>query len=157
MQLGTHAEIEVARPAERVFDFAVACETFTRVLLPLGPLPGVQRAEMLDGAEPKAGARRRILLSDGTSVLEELLAFERPLRHCYRWVEPPRGALALLVRGADGDWRFSTTARGTRIAWSYRFELSSALAAPLALPIVWLFRSWMKRGLERVREALEAG
>src|SRR5262245_35546230 len=138
MQLGTRAEIEVARPVERIFDFAVACETFPRVLLPLGPLPGVSGAEMLDGAEPKPGARRRILLSDGSSVLEELLAFERPLRHCYRWVEPPRGALALLVRQGQGDWRFAPSARGTRIAWSYRFELTSALAAPLALPIVWL-------------------
>jgi len=157
MQLAAHAEIEIARPVEPTFDFAVACESFPRVLLPLGPLPGVSGAQMLDGAAPKTGARRRILLSDGSSVIEELLALERPQRHRYRWTEPPRGALGWLVRQAEGDWRFAPSARGTRIVWDYRFELTSALAAPLALPIVWLFRRWMAGGLERVRQALEAG
>jgi hypothetical protein len=144
----------VARAPERVFDFAVACETFPRVLLPLGPLPGVSGAEMQGGVAPAPGARRRIRMTDGSSLTEELLAFERPSRHRYRWADP-RAPLGWLVRSGEGDWSFTPSPRGTRIRWSYRFELTHALAAPLAWPIVWLFRSWMSRGLERVREALE--
>jgi hypothetical protein len=156
VRLGTATEIEVAQPVERVFDYATACETFPRVLLPLGPLPGVSAAEMQDGAAPKPGARRRIRMSDGSSLIEEVLAFERPSRHRYRWLDPPRAPLGWLVRSGEGDWSFAPSARGTRIRWSYGFELATPLAAPFALPIVWLFRRWMARGLERVREGLEA-
>lgn len=156
MRIETSAEIEVAKPPELVFDFAVACESFPRVLLPLWPVPGITGAEMLDGAEPKPGARRRIQLSDGSSVEEELLAFDRPIRHRYRWTEPPAPPLGWLVRSGEGDWTFTPSSRGTRIRWTYRFEPSSALAAPLALPIVPLFRRWMSRGLARIRDALEA-
>ena len=58
MEIATRTELHVPLPPEAVFDRAVACETFPRILLPLGPIPGVARAEMLDGGEPKAGARR---------------------------------------------------------------------------------------------------
>ena len=155
MRIETGTEIEVARPQAEVFDFAVACETFPRVLLAFGPLPGVTKATMRGGAAPAPGALREIQLSDGSSVEEEVLAFDRPDCHRYRWTRPPAPPLGWLVRSGEGEWRFSASARGTRIAWRYRFELSHALAAPLALPIVALFRRWMARGLTRVRDELE--
>ena len=157
MRIETHAEIEIARPPEAVFDFAVACETFPRVLLAFGPLPGVARARMRDGADPKPGALREITLTDGGAVEEELLALDRPTRHRYRWTQPPAPPFGWLLRGAEGDWRFRPSSRGTRIHWTYRFELSHFLAAPLAIPIAGLFRMWMSRGLARLRDALEAG
>jgi hypothetical protein len=127
------------------------------VLLAFGPLPGVASAKMRDGGEPRVGALREIGLSDGTSVEEELLALERPTRHRYRWTRPPAPPLGWLVRNAEGDWRFSPSSRGTQIRWSYRFELAHFLAAPLAIPVLALFRIWMSRGLARLRDALEAG
>jgi hypothetical protein len=145
----------VAEPPETVFDFAVACETFPRVLLALGPLPGIVRAEMRDGAAPAPGALRSIYLSDGTMVEEEVLAHERPVRHRYRWTRPPAPPLGWLVRDGEGEWAFAASPRGTRIRWSYRFELSHFLASPLAWPVVLLFRLWMSRGLTRIRDALE--
>ena len=156
MQIERSVEIEVAGPPAEVFDFATACETFPRVLLAFGPLPGVTRAEMQGGAEPKPGALRDIRLSDGSTVEEEVLAFDRPVCHRYRWTRPPAPPLGWLVRSGEGEWRFAPSPRGTRITWRYRFELQSALVAPLALPIVALFRRWMARGLTRVREQLEA-
>ena len=157
MELSARAEIEVARPCEVSFDFAAANESFARVLLPMGPLPGITGAEWMDGSvEAKPGARRLIHLSDGTSIGEEVLAYDRPARHRYRWLNPPAAPLSWLVRSGEGDWSFTPIGRGTRIVWSYRFGLTSALAAPLAWPVVWLFQRWMQRGLTRIRDTLEA-
>jgi hypothetical protein len=155
LRIETGTEIEVARPQAEVFDFAVACETFPRVLLAFGPLPGVTKAVMRGDAVPAAGALREIQLSDGSTVEEEVLVLDRPACHRYRWTRPPAPPLGWLVRSGEGEWRFSPSAQGTRIAWRYRFELSHALAAPLALPVVALFRRWMARGLARVRDELE--
>ena len=154
MQLATRAEVHVPLPPERVFDVAVACETFPRILRPLGPIPGIAQARMLDAPGPATGARRRIELTDGSSLDEELLAVERPSRHTYRWLGPPARPLGLLVRRGTGDWSFVPEAGGTRVVWSYRFELSSPLAAPLAWPVVLLFRRWMAAGLEALRAEL---
>jgi hypothetical protein len=156
MELRARAEAEVARPQQATFDFAVACETFPRVLLPLGPLPGIRTAEMVGGARPEKGAHRNILLTDGNTIVEEVLVFERPARHAYRWLNRPAAPLSWLVRDGEGDWSFAPSARGTRIVWVYRFTLTSPLVAPLAWPVVRLFERWMQRGLDRVREQLEA-
>jgi hypothetical protein len=154
MEIATRTEQHVPLPPEAVFDRAVACETFPRILLPLGPIPGVARAEMVGGGEPKAGAQRRIELTDGSVMGEELLAFDRPRRHAYRWLDPPALPLSLLVRRGTGDWSFTPEAGGTRIAWSYRFELTSPLAWPLAALVALLFRRWMAQGLAELRTLL---
>ena len=89
MQISARAEEHVPRPPEHVFDFATACETFPKVLLPLGPVAGIAHADLLDGAPLRTGARRRIVLTDGSIIDEQILAFERPRRHRYRWLNPP--------------------------------------------------------------------
>ena len=89
MQISARVEEHVRRPPDEVFDFATACETFPRVLLPLGPVAGIAHADMLDGSPLCAGARRRIVLTDGSIIDEEILAFDRPVRHRYRWLNPP--------------------------------------------------------------------
>jgi hypothetical protein len=157
LEISTRTEIHVPRPAEVVFDRAVACETFPRILRPLGPIPGVARAELPGGGEAKPGARRRIELTDGSAIGEEILALERPRQHTYRWLDPPAMPLALLVRRGTGDWTFTPEAGGTRIVWAYRFELSSPLAWPAAVLVVRLFRRWMAQGLAALRELLVDG
>jgi uncharacterized protein YndB with AHSA1/START domain len=152
--LQARAEIEIPKPAPEVFDLATACAGFPRFLLRLGPIPAVVRAELVGASEPKAGGRRQIELGDGSRIEEEILAFERPSRHRYRWLNPPAPPFSWLVRGAEGDWTFTSVAGGTRVAWTYRFEARSAVAAVLARPVVLLFGSWMRRGLANLRTLL---
>jgi hypothetical protein len=77
MQLRASATIEIARPREVVFDFSCACETYVKLFRPRGPIAGIAKAEMISGAPLAAGARRRIELSDGAVVEEDVLAFDR--------------------------------------------------------------------------------
>ena len=157
MKVSTRAEFEVERPVEDVFDLATACDGFPLFLFPVGPIPGVAGSRMLDAPAPRAGARRDVFLTDGTTVHEILLAYERPSRHGYRWLHPPAPPFSLLVKGAEGDWTFSSTQKGARIVWVYTFELTSPLAMVLAPPLLWCFRRWMRKGLQGLPAALAMG
>jgi len=156
VKLTTHASVEIPKPADRVFDFATSCEGFPRFIWALGPIPGISRAEMVGGQTAKAGAERRIHMTDGSVVEEELLAYDRPSRHRYRWLKPPAFPFSLIVRTGEGDWRFTAANGGTRIDWDYTFELTSAFALPLAAPLMIVFRRWMQRALLRACTVLAA-
>jgi len=154
VKLSAHASVEIPRPAAEVFDFASSCEGFPRFIGPYGPIPGIARAEMVNGAAPKAGAERRIHMTDGSVVAEEVLAYERPSRHRYRWLKPPAFPFSLVVRSGEGDWRFAPAGGGTRVDWHYSFELTSPLAWPFAAGLVLVFRRWMQSALLRARAVL---
>jgi len=154
MNVSARADIEIRRAADDVFDLAASCEGFPRFIHRLGPIPGVTHAELVDAAVPKSGVRRRISTTDGNVIEEELLAFERPSRHRYRWRNRPPLPFRLLVSGAEGDWSFAPIAGGTRIVWDYRFELTSPFVYPLAAVGMALFRRWMQRALARLSSLL---
>ena len=59
-----------------------------------------------------------------------------------------------MIRGAVAVWCFAPNARGTRIDWNYCFELTSPLAAPVALLVIAIFKRWMQRGLSEVQRAV---
>jgi uncharacterized protein YndB with AHSA1/START domain len=156
VQIRVTAGVEVARPVEEVFDFAVAPESFPRFVHALGPIPAIARVEVLDGRANEPGALRRVTMSDGSEVLEEVLALERPRRHAYRWISRPAAPLHLLVRGAEGEWCFAAAPRGTHVAWTYAFDLTTPLVWPLALATLQVFRLWMQRALDRLPDELAA-
>ncbi|HVP68344.1 MAG TPA: SRPBCC family protein [Anaeromyxobacteraceae bacterium] len=150
MKVCVRAQVEVPRPRDEVFDFATSCEALPRFLKAEVPVPGIARAELIEGPRMRKGTRRRISLTDSTWLLEEIVAHERPGRHRYRWVTRPPLPFGLIVGGGEADWSFAESDGGTRVDWLYTFELSSPLAYPLALPFAALFRRWMARGLSRL-------
>jgi hypothetical protein len=154
MQLRASATIEIARPREVVFDFSCACETYVKLFRPRGPIAGIAKAEMISGAPLAAGARRRIELSDGAVIGEDVLAFDRPTRHTYRWDRGLRAPAKFLVRAGEGDWTFSDQGRGTLIVWSYTFELTTPVVYFAALIMRGQFQRWMEQQLHAIAEAL---
>jgi len=153
MKVRVRVEVEVARGPADVYDIAVF--GFPRLLRAAGPIPGIAKAEMVDGASVEPGRRRLVTMTDGSLVLEEILDAERPRRHRYRWVHPPAFPFSLLVRRGEADWTFSPSRAGTRVTWTYALELTTPLAYPLALPMLAFFRRWMALGLSRLRGAAE--
>lgn len=155
MHLDATLELTVDYAPERVFDLVGDHRNFPRTIAKTALVPGVVRSDPLPGsAESGVGTRRRLTLTDGTFMDEEVIAFTRPSEHSYRWLKPPPMPIGLLVRGAQGSWRFTPDPRGTRIHWQYRFELSSPLALPFALPLVAAFRSWMRKSADCVQTLL---
>ena len=156
MHLDTRIELIVDYPPEQVFDLAGDYRNFPRTIAKTALVPGVVSAEPLPGSPERGlGSRRRLALTDGSFMEEEVIAFERPREHTYRWLKAPPMPIALIVRGAQGSWRFTPDPRGTRIEWSYRFELTSPLALPFALPLVAAFRAWMNNSAGCVQALLK--
>ncbi|MFO0562721.1 MAG: SRPBCC family protein [Polyangiales bacterium] len=152
MKIHTQAVAEYPVPREKLFEMATAIEQLSSVLKPEGPLPGVERAWIVGGGALKKGSIRRVVLTDGTPLDEEITDWEPPRKHAYN-VKGFRGPFGLLVKGAHSQWIFSPIDVGTRISWRYEFELTSPAALPLALPLV---KVAMKRMMESTLANLRA-
>jgi hypothetical protein len=155
MKLTTSAAIEIARPREEVFDVALDATRLPRIMKPVRPIPGVVAVEMDGGAAPAAGARRRVTMSDGSVMGEEITALERPRAYAYRWLNRPAAPFDLLVRTAAADWTFREADRGARVEWIYTFELTSPLAWPAAWAATRLFARWMRAALAELQTLAE--
>jgi hypothetical protein len=135
MKVHTQAVAEYAVPREKLFEDATALESIGAIFKASGPIPGVERAWVVGGGGLKKGTLRRVVLTDGTPLDEELTDFEPPRKIAYR-VKGFRGPFGLLVKHAHVQWIFSPIDIGTRISWRYEFELTSPAALPIALPLV---------------------
>jgi hypothetical protein len=154
VQIHTRASVVVPRPVEAVFDFATSPSSFPAFMKPRAPIPGVSAVNVDGDGVTRAGATRRVAMSDGSTMGEEVLEHERPRRHAYRWMNPPRLPFSLLVRGARAAWSFAPEGAGTRIDWSYSFELTTPLVYPLGALVVKLFQGWMLAGLRGIEGAM---
>ena len=154
MKVSTGASVLIPVPRDEVFAFACKNETYEQHLRPLGPVAGVQKAEHVDADAPRTGGRRIMTLTDGSVLDEVILEYSPPYAHSYRWSEGLNGPFALLVRNGTGTWGFAEVEGGTLVDWGYEFELKSALAYPVALPVMPVFRAWLKQGLESIRDEL---
>jgi hypothetical protein len=146
------ARIRIDAPVERVFDLAVAPDTLTRILRPMGPIPGVESIEVLGEGDLVAGTQRRVVLSDRTDLIEEITVIDRPLRHDYFWVTAPPFPFSIIVRGARASWTFTSEGNGTAVEWVYQLQLSTLFVYPVAALVATLFGRWMQSGLERLRD-----
>jgi uncharacterized protein YndB with AHSA1/START domain len=155
MHVQTSAQLQIAAPPEVVFDLVMDARNHPRFMQRLGPIPGVVHAQLSDGATLAPGATRDVRMSDGSSLVEEILTVERPREHRYRWLRPPATPLARMVRGAESTWTFEPRAGATVFTWQYRFELRSILVYPAGMLLIALFKPWMEKALERVRDAAQ--
>jgi hypothetical protein len=141
-------------PPERLFDFTNDAANFVS-FVGFGFVPGIRSARYETEEPPRLGSRRRILKTDGTEHLEEIIAFERPVLHGSRIsaLSPP---LSWLVRSGEDTWRFRAEgASGTAVERTFSFELTSPLAAVVAFPLLHLFmRVAVRRDLRNVDRSL---
>jgi len=154
--ISTSASVFIPRPREEVFAVATDSTNTPRTIRRRGPFAGIRKIEMYEGQSLAKGSKRRIFMTDGTVLDEVILDYDPPKRHRYGWsggVKPP---FSLLVRSGTGNWDFIETEGGTRIVWTYTFGLTSPLAYPLAIPIIWLFKGWLQQGLDALRTELLA-
>ena len=117
MKISPRVQAHFDRSPEEVFDVAADYRALPRFLNAFSVIPGVVGVEMLGGAQPSAGAGRRVSMSDGTTIDEEVLAFDRGKEHRYRWLNPPAPPFSVLVRGAEGRWLFERSGAGTKLVW----------------------------------------
>ena len=154
--ISTSASVLIPRPRDEVFA-VVTDGTNATLLRPRGPFAGISKVEMHEGQTLATGSKRRVIMTDGSVLEEEILAFDPPVRYRYGWTGGVKFPFSLLVRSGGGNWDFAEEAGGTRIVWTYTFGLTSPLAYPLAVPIAQLFKGWLQQGLDALRSEILAG
>ncbi|HLT35480.1 MAG TPA: SRPBCC family protein [Enhygromyxa sp.] len=157
MKVFNTESIVVPGARAEVFERAFSLAEMPKLLRGWGPVPGVERAELLDAGGYAVGKIRRIHNTDGSSLDEEILVHEPPSAHSYRLYGDFRGLAKLLVSEGRGDWRFvALDDARTEVSWRYQFTLTSPLAWPLALPMMKVAFANMQRGtLKLLRAAFE--
>ena len=152
MIVTTVATADTRASAATVFDVANDIEGIAEAFVSFGPIPGVARGEVVGGGPLAVGKTRRVHLTDGSMVEEDMLLFDRPRAFSYtlRGIGKPFG---LIVREGKANWMLTESSAGTHVHWQYSFELTSPMMWPLAGPILHLlFNGWMRRCLGRITE-----
>lgn len=153
--ISTTVMITIAAPPRKVFNAARGLD-IPSTMRAHGPLPGVKTVEGFTGPYSAPGEVRRMTLTDGSSVREELTAFAPDKSYAYR-LDGFTGAFASLVERGEAEWRFAHSTPGeTRIEWTYAFTPKSTAAVPAVWLIVKaLWPGYMRAALKRLKAEIE--
>lgn len=135
--LGFETRLETREPPEAVFDRIADLDQWS-TFRGWGPMPGITRAELVEGTAVAAGALVRVTNSDGSVHHERFEVFDRGRALRIRMeLGPPAGwFLAGIVE---------TLAPGPDGVLVRRFELTPR--SWLTLPMVWLIRGMLRRAV----------
>jgi hypothetical protein len=115
-------------------------------------IPRVVRTEPLSGAWGPPGARRRVVLEDGNTALEELIEDRRPELYLYE-VWNFTSSEGKYVKYAVGKFEVTGDANTAHVRWTYSFR-------PSGWPASWFagrfvhgeYHEFMQNGLKAIRE-----
>lgn len=142
-------------PADRLAVFTATTDhhNAAEVLGPVGPMPGVARATIAGSGTVESGAHRKVWTTGGARLDETIVVHRIGRRHVSRWRRGLHTPWSRLVRGGVGTLAYTDEPGGTRIDWTYRFELTSPLVCAIVAPVVaGPFRWWMRAGLRRAAD-----
>lgn len=118
-----------------------------------GPIPPIKQVRDQTGGWDAAGQTRKVLLTGGGSMREELTRVDPPRSFSYTLTDI-RGLLAPLVSWVEGEWLFTPKGTGTEVTWRWTVHPRFHLAAPL-IPVFGRFwQGYARQALEELSEQL---
>jgi Polyketide cyclase / dehydrase and lipid transport len=102
-----------------------------------GPIPPIREVREQEGAWGRVGQTRTIVLGDGNTNLETLVAADRPGSYRYRLTDFT-GPMKALVGSVDGEFSFAAEGSGTRVTWSWQMHAANPVGR-LLLPGLGFF------------------
>ena len=126
----------------------------TRFYPKYGPLPAVTQVRDQSGSWDTVGRTRRLMLSDGGSVIETITDTESPGYFAYELSDFTK-LFGVLVSGARAEWRFERVAEGTRIRWTYTFHGLPGRAWIVKLIVRLWWGPYMQRVLPPIAAEVE--
>ena len=118
-------------------------------------LPPISEVRDQDGPWERPGQTRTIVLADGATMHERLVAVQAPGGFDYE-LTGLSGPLGLLVRRIEGRWAFDAAGGGTLVTWTWTVHPRGPLARPAVLALRALWDGYARLGLERVERLVEA-
>jgi hypothetical protein len=132
----------VAATPEAAYDALCAAPLEVLFTSRSGPIPPVARCEGQAGEWGSSGQTRTVVLSDGSSNLETLVAADRATQDYRYRLTDFKGPFKLLITSVDGQFAFAADGSRTRVTWTWSLHPVNAFTA-LALPVVGFFwRRW---------------
>lgn len=155
-QVASTVELDIRASPEAVYDYVVREDTPARDLRSFGLVPGVRGdVRLTEGNWDRVGARRVVVLEDGSTLHEDIEQLDRPVSFRYR-VHDFDFALKTVAEYGRGYWSFTGTPDGTHVVWTYVFNASSCAARPALRAVIGTqFTPFMRHGLARIRADVE--
>ncbi len=109
-----------------------------------GVLPGVRSAELEVQTKEVVGTRIKVLNTDGSRHVEEIVAWQPDRGLTLRLAEfsPPVSRLATHF---DETWQFERVGNGTKVVRSFQLYPKSALT----WPVLWMISILLKKAIAR--------
>ena len=155
------AEVQtmVNAPEEQAWRVFIPVD-LTRLFKGKWPLPAVTQVSNQTGPWDVVGQTRKVSLSDGAELSEEVTGVEPPGPRGARFgytVRGYSGFIGMLVKEGRGFWVFQDRGDKTAITWRYSFLPHNRLTQPLVILIVALFwRRYMQDALNVTVDLIEA-
>lgn len=147
------ASIAVAADAGKTRAAALALDP-AKIVQKRGVIPGVTSVSGQTGPWSAAGQKRTLTLSDGSTVVESLLALE-PDGYRYR-ISDFSGPFRFIVREAHARFAVAPRGEGSVLTWTYDFTPKGSLAAAiLSFLVDSQWNDFMDAALERLKEDIE--
>lgn len=154
--VSTKVSAEIEMPRDRFFYWFTSVD-LPKVMDRYGPLPGVVGIQDQTGPMHVPGSSRVLLLSDGTTAIEEVISCDPPKEVEYRLYQLT-SFFRHLVAEARGEIGFGETRDGgTSVEWRYSFfgrNLAATLVLQILIPLLW--NGFMQAALTRSKYLAEA-
>jgi hypothetical protein len=138
-------DLPISLPAFSRWFAETGAPRFGSFLVGTEAVPGVVRTEALRGVWNKPADRRRIVLADGNSGVEEIIINDAP--HLFRYeVWNLTNTIGRYTSYAIGEFEFSGNEQGTHIRWTYSFR-------PKVWPDGWFIRSFVHTDFRQFMES----
>ena len=118
-----------------------------------GALPAIREVRDQRGEWGSVGQPRTIVLTDGNTMLETLVAVDRPHRFAYV-IDQVTGPMKLLTSTVDGEWSFAPAGTGLRVTWTWTLHPPTRAAALVMPAFGWMWRGYADRALARIETLL---
>lgn len=126
----------------------------TKFYVKYGPLPAVTGVRDQTGTWDTVGRTRKLLLSDGGSVIETITDAASPTYFAYE-LHDFQKLFGKLVMGARAEWHFTPVAGGTRITWTYTFHPLPGRGFIVGTIVRLFWAPYMKRVLPAIVREIE--
>ena len=145
--MASSAQAEGFAPAKPDRTFAIMTPSDPSRFYPkFGPIPAIVRVEDQTGAWDGVGQSRKLILSDGGTLIERLEVVDAPRRFTYRLTNFT-GFFGTLVAFAEAEWDFDASIEGTRVRWTYTYHAQPKRGWIVRLVVVLFWGRYMKRVL----------
>lgn len=146
-------ELLAAAPLDTTWDVATM-RTPVGLYPRYGLLPAVIEVRDQTGDWDAVGQSRRLMLSDGGSVIEHTAVVDRLEFFAYTLSDFQK-LFGALVEGARAEWTFSTAPNGTLIRWRYTFHARPGYGLVVAGIVRLLWGPYMRRVLPGIVAEVE--